>query len=86
MIMRAAKIRRRSRSDPRMVVPPLNSPRGTTLEAALFDVTGAKSSGRALYGTDGGWFTGSNIVTLICGPGESRSGASAERVCSAGFV
>jgi len=53
-----------------MVVPPLNSPRGTALEAALFDVTGAKSSGGALYGTDGGWFTGSNIVTLICGPGD----------------
>lgn len=53
-----------------MVVPPLNSPRGTALEAALFDVTGANSSGGALYGTDGGWFTGSAITTLICGPGD----------------
>jgi acetylornithine deacetylase len=52
------------------VVPPLNSPRGTALEAALFDVTGEKTSGGALYGTDGGWFTGSGIVTLICGPGD----------------
>jgi len=52
------------------VVPPLNSPRGTALEAALFEVTGARTSGGALYGTDGGWFTGSNIVTLICGPGD----------------
>lgn len=52
------------------VVPPLNSPRGTALEAALFEVTDARTSGGALYGTDGGWFTGSNIVTLICGPGD----------------
>jgi acetylornithine deacetylase len=52
------------------VVPPLNSPRGTALEAALFEVTGAKNSGGALYGTDGGWFTGSGIVSLICGPGD----------------
>src|SRR6202171_4649149 len=52
------------------VVPPLNSPRGTALEAALFDVTGARTSGGALYGTDGGWFTGSGIVSLICGPGD----------------
>ncbi len=40
------------------VVPPLNSPRGTALEAGLFEVTGEKTSGGALYGTDGGWFTG----------------------------
>lgn len=52
------------------VVPPLNSPRGTALEAALFEVTGTKTSGGALYGTDGGWFTGSGIVSLICGPGD----------------
>jgi acetylornithine deacetylase len=52
------------------VVPPLNSPRGTALEKVLFDVTGARSSGGALYGTDGGWFTGSGIVSLICGPGD----------------
>jgi len=52
------------------VVPPLDSPRGTALEAALFDVTGAKTAGGALYATDGGWFTGSNITSLICGPGD----------------
>ncbi len=52
------------------VVPPLDSPRGTALEAALFDVTGAKTSGGALYATDGGWFTGSGITSLICGPGD----------------
>ena len=53
-----------------MLVPPLNSPRGTALERVLFDVTGAKTSGGALYGTDGGWFTSSGIVSLICGPGD----------------
>jgi acetylornithine deacetylase len=52
------------------VVPPLDSPRGTALEAVLFDVTGAKTSGGALYGTDGAWFTGAGITSLICGPGD----------------
>ncbi|MGA9724141.1 MAG: M20 family metallopeptidase [Candidatus Binatus sp.] len=52
------------------VVPPLDSPRGTALEAALFEVTGANTSGGALYATDGGWFTGSGITSLICGPGD----------------
>ncbi len=52
------------------VVPPLDSPPGTALEAALFDVTGAKTSGGALYATDGGWFTSSGITSLICGPGD----------------
>ena len=51
-------------------MPPLDSPRGTALEAALFEVTGAKTAGGALYATDGGWFTGSGITSLICGPGD----------------
>jgi len=40
------------------------------LERVLFDVTGARDSGGALFGTDGGWFSGSGIVSLICGPGD----------------
>ncbi len=52
------------------LVPPLDSPRGTPLEAALFDATGANISGGALYATDGGWFTFSDITSLICGPGD----------------
>ena len=44
--------------------------RAFLLERVLFDLTGAKSSGGALYGTDGGWFTSSGIVSLICGPGD----------------
>jgi len=51
-------------------VPPLDSPRGTALEAALFDASGAKTSAGAVYATDGGWFTGSGITSLICGPGD----------------
>jgi acetylornithine deacetylase len=53
-----------------MVVPPLLSPRGTALEAALFEATGEKHSGGVLFGTDGGWFSRSDIVSLICGPGD----------------
>ncbi len=55
---------------PPMVVPPLNSPRATPLERALFEATGANDSGGVLFGTDGGWFAQSGIVSLICGPGE----------------
>ncbi len=53
-----------------MIVPPLNSARGTALERVLFDVTGARDSGGALFGTDGGWFSGAGITSLICGPGD----------------
>jgi len=53
-----------------MVVPPLLSPRGTTLERALFEATGASSAAGARFGTDGGWFANSGIVSLICGPGD----------------
>ncbi|MGH7948831.1 MAG: M20 family metallopeptidase, partial [Candidatus Binataceae bacterium] len=53
-----------------MVVPPLNAPRGTDLERVLCDVTGASDSRGALFGTDGGWFSRSGIVSLICGPGD----------------
>jgi acetylornithine deacetylase len=52
------------------VVPPLSSPRGTALEKALFAATGAAESGGVLFGTDGGWFAGSAIDSLICGPGD----------------
>lgn len=55
---------------PAMVVPPLNSPRGTVLEKVLFDATGARESAGAPFGTDGGWFSPSGIVSLICGPGD----------------
>jgi acetylornithine deacetylase len=54
---------------PALVVPPLNSPRGTSLERVLFDITGARDTSGAGFGTDGGWFAGSGIVSLICGPG-----------------
>jgi len=53
-----------------MLTPPLNSPRGTPLEAALFEATGANDSGGVLFGTDGGFFARSEINSLICGPGD----------------
>ncbi len=52
------------------IVPPLLSKRGTTLERALAEATGAKTSGGAAYGTDGGHFALSGITSLICGPGD----------------
>ncbi|MGH7814301.1 MAG: acetylornithine deacetylase [Candidatus Binataceae bacterium] len=55
---------------PPAVVPPLNSPRATALERALFDATGANSSGGALFATDGGHLASAGIASLICGPGD----------------
>jgi acetylornithine deacetylase len=52
------------------IVPPLLSQRGTTLERALAEVTGAKTSRGALYGTDGGHLALSGITSIICGPGD----------------
>ncbi len=52
------------------IVPPLLSKRGTALERALAEATGAKTSGGAAYGTDGGHFALSGITSLICGPGD----------------
>jgi acetylornithine deacetylase len=55
---------------PAQIVPPLFSPRGTPLERALAEVTGATTSRGAAYGTDGGWFARAGITSLICGPGD----------------
>jgi acetylornithine deacetylase len=52
------------------IVPPLLSKRGTSLEGALAEATGARTSGGASYGTDGGHFALSGITSLICGPGD----------------
>ncbi len=53
-----------------MMVPSLNSPRGTPLEAALFEATGATESSGALFVTDGGRLASSGIASFICGPGD----------------
>ena len=53
-----------------VVTPPLNSPRGTPLEGALLEATGAHDSGGVLFGTDGGFFARAEINSLICGPGD----------------
>lgn len=52
------------------IMPALLSPRGTPLERALMEATGAKTSRGALYGTDGGHLERSGITSLICGPGD----------------
>jgi len=56
-------------NDPK-IAPQMLTPRGTPLERALFEVTGATTAGGALYGTDGGAFAHSGIKSLICGPGD----------------
>jgi len=53
-----------------VIAPPLLSPRDTTLERALFAVTGQTTVRGAPFATDGAWFAREGIVTLICGPGE----------------
>jgi acetylornithine deacetylase len=58
------------RVGPPQIMPPLLSPRGTALERALMEATGAKTSRGALYGTDGGHLERSGITSLICGPGD----------------
>jgi acetylornithine deacetylase len=64
------KFRAEIRLRPPMAFPSLNSPRGTALEKALFEATGATASRGAPFGTDGGWFSHVGIDSLICGPGD----------------
>ncbi len=64
------KFRAEIRLSPPMAFPSLNSPRGTALEKALFEATGATVSRGAPFGTDGGWFSHVGIASLICGPGD----------------
>jgi acetylornithine deacetylase len=52
------------------VVPPLLSPRGTTLEKVLFTVLDRQTSGGAPFATDGCQFALGGIASLICGPGD----------------
>jgi acetylornithine deacetylase len=53
-----------------MVAPGLRSPRGTSLEEALFELLDAKTCSGAPYCTDGGQFKEAGIDSLICGPGD----------------
>ncbi|MBF6559853.1 MAG: acetylornithine deacetylase [Candidatus Binataceae bacterium] len=55
---------------PAMIAPAMLAPRGTTLEQALFAVTGATTAAGAPFATDGAWFARAGIATLICGPGD----------------
>jgi acetylornithine deacetylase len=53
-----------------MVAPAMFSDRGTALEKALFDITGASAARGAPFATDGSWFSGVGMTSLICGPGD----------------
>jgi acetylornithine deacetylase len=52
------------------VVPPLLSPRGTSLEKVLFTVLDRRTSSGAPFATDGCQFALGGIASLICGPGD----------------
>jgi acetylornithine deacetylase len=53
-----------------LAAPPMWSTRGTRLEEALFEVTGAQTAHGAQFATDGAWFSSAGIQCLICGPGD----------------
>ena len=51
-------------------IPSMMAPRGTALEKALFEVTGANTAIGAPFATDAAFFSGAGITSLICGPGD----------------
>jgi len=52
------------------IAPAMFSQRGTPLETALFETTGANTAQGAPFATDGAWFSGVGMTSLICGPGD----------------
>jgi len=52
------------------VVPPMLSPRETSLEGALFSVLNRQTSSGLPFATDGCQFAQGGIASLICGPGD----------------
>jgi len=53
-----------------LVVPGLDTPRGSALEKALLEVLGAEDVGGAPFCTDGGRLAAIGVRSLVCGPGE----------------
>ena len=39
------------------------------LTAIVKQITGSNSAGKVSYGTEGGYYQGAGIATIICGPG-----------------
>jgi acetylornithine deacetylase len=55
---------------PAKVMPAMPAQLGTPLEKALREITAASQVSGAPFCTDGGWFAGAGITSLICGPGD----------------
>ncbi len=53
-----------------LAAPSMWTERGSRLEKALFEVTGARTARGAQFATDGAWFSSVGIQCLICGPGD----------------
>jgi acetylornithine deacetylase len=50
-------------------MPGLSLDAGHTLTALVKQITGSNSTGKVSYGTEGGFYQGAGIPTIICGPG-----------------
>lgn len=68
--MRSGELRASIDAGPLTAIPALQSPRGTPLEVALREATGAAEPRGALFVTDGCRFAEAGIASIICGPGD----------------
>jgi acetylornithine deacetylase len=50
-------------------MPGLSLDAGHTLTGLVKQITGSNSTGKVSYGTEGGYYQGAGIATIICGPG-----------------
>ena len=50
-------------------MPGLSLDAGHALTAIVKQITGSNSTGKVSYGTEGGYYQGAGIPTIICGPG-----------------
>ena len=64
----------------RLEMPGMELAADHALTDAVKQVTGANSTGKVSYGTEGGFFERAGIATIICGPGAHRPGAPARRM------
>ncbi len=50
-------------------MPGLSLDADHALTAIVKQITGSNSTGKVSYGTEGGYYQGAGIPTIICGPG-----------------